>query len=376
MPWKETSSMTQRITFLELYLSNEYNLTCLANKFGISRKTAYKWIERHRNHGMEGLLERSRKPKATPNVTSTEHETQILLMREKFPAWGARKLRIYLENQGISELPSESTFNRILRKKGYILPEDSAKRQKFIRYEHEYPNDLWQMDFKGFFRVNSLKCNPLTILDDHSRFAVCLESCHNQTETTVKKKLIQVFREYGLPYRMTMDNGAPWGSGGRNYSRLTVWLMRLGIKVSHSRPYHPQTQGKDERFHRTMKEELLTRRLFTSLEQAQKEFDKWRRLYNYERPHEGLNLKRPSDRYEASMRKYPEQLPIIEYEEGEIVRKVHSRGFISFQGHDYYLGEAFQDCYVAVRDGEADLKEVYFNKQKIKIIDLNNDWVK
>jgi transposase InsO family protein len=306
-----------------------------------------------------------------------EKENQILEVRNKFPAWGARKLKKYLENQGFKDLPCESTFNRILKKKGCISIEDSYKRQKFIRFEHENPNDLWQMDFKGYFKINKAKCNPLTILDDHSRFAVCLKSCHNQTETIVKQQLINTFREYGLPIRMTMDNGSPWGSSGRNYTRLSVWLMCLGIKVSYSRPYHPQTQGKDERFHRSLKEELIKKKYFTSLEHAQKEFDFWREIYNFKRPHEGIGLNVPATRYVDSSRRYPEVLPEIQYGNGEIIRKVHSRGCISFQGHDYYLGEAFQDYYVALRDGEEErYKEVYFNIQKIKIIDLENDWIK
>lgn len=376
MPWKETSAMTQRLMFLEHYQTNENTLSDLARQFGISRKTAYKWIERYKHQGLEGLLEKSKKPHTTANTTSIEIERDILSSREKFPAWGARKLKKYLENQGHKNLPCESTFNRILKKKGYILPEESAKREKFIRFEHEHPNDLWQMDFKGYFKINKSRCNPLTILDDHSRFSLCLQSCHNQTETTVKQRLINTFREYGLPIRMTMDNGSPWGSSGRNYTKLAVWLMHLGIKVSHSRPYHPQTQGKDERFHRSLKEELLKRVNFIDLGHAQREFDRWREIYNNERPHEGIGLKVPRERYKPSVRQYPEKLIDIEYENGEVLRKVHSQGCISFQGHDYYLGEAFQGFYVALRDGEEGYKEVYFNKQKIEILDLKNDWIK
>lgn len=377
MPWKETNAMTQRMTFLECYLRNESSLTALAKMFSISRKTAYKWIERHKMLGLDGLLDQSRVPHNIHNCVPSEMEALILQTREQFPAWGARKLKKFLENKGCSHLPCESTFNRILKRKGYIASAETAKRQKFIRFEHSSPNDLWQMDFKGFFRINREKCNPLTILDDHSRFAVCLKSCHNQTENTVRNQLISTFREYGLPNRMTMDNGAPWGSSGRNYTRLSVWLMRLGIKVSYSRPYHPQTQGKDERFHRSMKEELLNRVQFNSLEDAQKQFDIWRRIYNYERPHEGILLQVPADRYKRSVFEYPEKMPTIEYESGEIVRKVHSTGRISYQGHDYYLGEAFQGDYVALREEEEEgFLEVYFNRQRIKILDLKNDWIK
>lgn len=377
MPWKETTTMTQKLTLIELSQSNENTVTALAKMFNISRKTAYKWIKRHTSNGLEGLSEQSRRPCTIHNTTPADTEILILQTREHYPVWGARKLRKYLENQGHKNLPCEATFNRILKRNGFIKAEDTAKRQKFIRFEHQSPNDLWQMDFKGFFRINKERCNPLTILDDHSRFAVCLKSCHNQTENTVRQQLINTFREYGLPNRMTMDNGAPWGSSGRNYTRLSVWLMRLGIKVSYSRPFHPQTQGKDERFHRSLKEELLNRVQFSSLEDAQTQFDIWRAIYNYKRPHEGISLNVPADRYQRSTRIYPEKMPIIEYEEGEIVRKVHSLGCISYQRHDYYLGEAFQGSYVALREGEDEGHiEVYFNRQKIKKIDLKNDWIK
>jgi transposase InsO family protein len=377
MPWEETNKMTQRIKFLELYNSNQFTVAALARDFKISRKTAYKWIQRCKENGTEEFLNKSTRPSHIPIQISDDIKNLILETREQFPVWGARKLKKYLENQGNENLPCESTFNRTLKKNGYISAEETLKRKAFIRFEHENPNDLWQMDFKGYFRINGVKCCPLTILDDHSRFSLCLKACHNQTENTVRNHLISVFREYGLPNRMTMDNGSPWGSSGRSYTRLSVWLMRLGVLVSYSRPYHPQTQGKDERFHRSLKDEVLKRYLFESHDAAQKQFDVWRPIYNYERPHEGISLEVPAKRYKRSVREYPEKLNEIEYEVGEIVRKVHSRGYISFQGHDYYLGEVFQGNYIALR--ESDRKnhmEAYFNRQKIKIFDLENDWIK
>src|SRR5262249_28011286 len=160
------------------------------------------------------------------------------------------------------------------------------RHRPYQRFEHDAPNCLWQMDFKGHFATQTARCHPLTVLDDHSRFAVGLQACPDQRTETVKDRLTHIFRRYGLPQRMTRDNGSPWGSDAdHRFTPLTVWLMRLDIRVSHSRPYHPQTQGKDERFHKTLGLELLRDRFFRDLAQAQRCFDDWRYVYNLQRPH-------------------------------------------------------------------------------------------
>jgi hypothetical protein len=161
--------------------------------------------------------------------------------------------------------------------------------QPFIRFEHAAPNDLWQMDFKGHVALRAGRLHPLTVLDDHSRFSVALSACADQTTETVKARLITAFRRYGLPWRIATDNGPPWGDGGRNdFTLLTVWLIETGITMSHSRPCHPQTLGKDERFHRSLKAEALQGPPFADLAEAQHAFDQWRHVYNAQRPHDAL----------------------------------------------------------------------------------------
>lgn len=242
------------------------------------------------------------------------------------------------------------------------------------RFEHEAPNDLWQMDFKGHFEFGQGRCHPLTVLDDHSRFSIGLKACANEKAPIVKDSLIDMFRCYGLPHRMNLDNGTPWAShiGGFRYTSLSIWLIRIGIRVSFSRIYHPQTNGKDERFHRTLKAELLQFHYFKTLKEAQRYFDRWRQEYNFERPHEALKLDTPGKHYIPSKRSYPEKLPVIEYRDVDIVRKVDSVGKISFKNRDYFISEALRGEYVALRechedDGEY---EIIFCNQRVTRIDL------
>src|ERR1043165_2442643 len=175
---------------------------------------------------------------------------------------------------------------------------------------------------KGFIETGQGRCYPLTMLDDHSRFAQILKACTNERTETVKAHLIESFRRFGLPRQMSMDNGNPWGTPwGDRHTHLTAWLIRLGVRVSHARPLHPQTNGKEERFHRTLKAELLGTRWFSTLDELQREFDRWRGIYKHERPHEAIGLEVPASRYVASPRSYPEQLPPIVYDSTDIVRK-------------------------------------------------------
>jgi transposase InsO family protein len=289
------------------------------------------------------------------------------------PTWGGEKLRKYLLSEGYKNLPkSEKTFDRILKRYGLITAEESEKHKAWKRFEHEHPNDLWQMDFKGYFKTLNGPCHPLTLLDDHSRYCLLIRSCGDERGETVKEALTQVFREYGLPRGMTMDNGSPWGySGEQDHTYLTAWLIRLGIKVSHSRPNHPQTQGKLERFHRTLKEELISAYQFNDLRDAQEGFDWWRSLYNEKRPHGALSLEVPSSRYRPSERDYPLALPTIEYDEGFIIRKVQVDGTISFKGKEYRIGKAFSGQPVGLKkDEEESIYHVYFCHQKVVKIDL------
>jgi transposase InsO family protein len=302
-------------------------------------------------------------------------EETVTQLRAKHPAWGGRKLEKRLLNLGHAGVPRPSTITAILQRHQLLDPKESAKHQAFRRFERAAPNELWQMDFKGDFPLPHGRCYPLTILDDHSRFAIALQACARNTRNITQAALIQVFRRYGLPERITCDNGSPWGSRGRYYyTGLGVWLLRLGIGLSHSRPYHPQTQGKDERFHRTLEVEVLRYQLGTTLLQWQQHFDHWRVVYNTERPHEALSLAVPASRYQPSHRRYPELLPAIEYGPADMVRKVRRFGHIKYEGREYHVGSAFYGLHVALRPTTIDgLFDVYFCHHKIGKLDLTHN---
>lgn len=376
MPWKEQTLMSQREAFIERLQANEMSLSSLCREFGISRPTGYKWKRRFDTDSSCSFKDHSRRPHNQPTKTSESIEQLVLSIRAQHTTWGGKKILRHLENQGFTEMPSSKTINRILKRYGRITEEESAKHKPWKRFEHEHPNDLWQMDFKGEFKLeNGDWCYPLTVLDDHSRYLLLLDSCSNQRRETVQSALIKLFKEHGLPKRMTMDNGPPWGySRAQQHTQLCAWLMRLGIQVSHSRPGHPQTQGKLERLHRTLKAELLSRYSFEDISEAQSGFDYWKGIYNEVRPHDALNLDVPSEHYRSSTKAYPDKLPDIVYDDNSLVRKVQKDGMISYQGKQYLIGTPFYSYPIKLEPNEEDsnLMNIYFCKQKILILDLNN----
>ena len=375
MPWKVSEMTDIRREFVELALKSDSNMTELCAGFSVSRKTGYKWLERYRRDGVSGLVNQSRRPKSSPSQTSTGIEELVISMRETHPAWGGRKLRRRLQDTGIKSVPAASTITEILRRREKLTKPERAGN--FIRFERSEPNELWQMDFKGHFALGSgSRCHPLTVLDDHSRYSVVLQACSNEQHATVQERLRTAFRQYGLPQGMLMDNGSPWGSGTREspWTALTVWLLRLGVRVSHGRPYHPQTQGKEERFHRTLNAEVLQGRVIRDFVECQTRFDSWRVTYNHERPHESLELAVPGTRYCRSSRVYPEQLPEMEFSAIDQVRKVQQGGWIGFQGRQWNVSKAFTGERVGMRptttDGEWD---VWYGLQCLGMLDQHAD---
>ena len=373
MPWKEVSTMSLRLEFVQLALKEKRNLAQLCQRYEVSRKTAYKWLARHRGEGPAGLADRSRKPQHSPRQTGMETEHAIVSLRKRHPAWGARKLHARLTALKQPSLPAVSTMHAILKRAGLVSEAESAKHQAWQRFEHAEPNDLWQMDYKGHFALTSgQRCHPLTVLDDHSRFSIVLAACADERSDTVRRRLIAAFRRYGLPQRMLMDNGGSWRGGGEDpYSEFSVWLMRIGLRVTHGRPGHPQTQGKEERFHRTLKAEVLTQPLKT-LSECQRRFDAWRDVYNLERPHQALKMAVPMSRYRESPRPYPERLPPLEYGPDDEVRKVSIEGDISFRGHQIKIGKAFRGLPVALRPTPCDgCLGVYFSYSQLGSLHLS-----
>lgn len=372
MPWQEVSTMLLRKEFVMLASSEGANRAELCRRFGISRKTGYKWLERARRTELTALEDESRRPCHSPMRTEAAVEQAIVALRDAHPDWGARKLRRRLQDLGWSTLPVPSTVQTILRRHGRIDPAQSSKHQPWHRFEHAQPNALWQMDFKGHFALGAARCHPLTVLDDHSRFSLCLRACADERGSTVQTHLTHTFARYGLPQRIAVDNGSPWGDTlDSPYTPLVAWLIRLGVSVSHSRPYHPQTLGKDERFHRTLKAELIARQTFTNFDTAQHRFDRWRHVYNFERPHEAIGMQTPAARYAPSQRSMPAVLPPIEYDPRDIVRRVQQQGFFSFRGHSFRISRAFTGYPIALRPTVTDgLIEVFFCHQKIAQINL------
>lgn len=373
MPWREVSVMDLREEFVILARREGANMCALCRRYGISPTTGYKWLERYAAGGRAALADRPRRPHGSPGRTAAAMEARVIALRDRHPAWGARKLHRRLQDLGVAGLPAISTVNAILARHGRLDAAESVKHTAFSRFEHAAPNELWQMDFKGHFAMARGRCHPLSVIDDHSRFAVGLRACADERGRTVQAELTRLFRRYGLPRRILADNGAPWGDDADTpHTRLTVWLLRLDVAVSHGRPYHPQTQGKTERFHRSLVAELVGRETFADLAHCQHRFDAWRRVYNTERPHQAIDMQVPIRRYEASPRPWPEQLPPVEYDSADIVRAVDVNGRISWHGRSIRIGKAFQGYRIALHPTDTDGRfTVCFRHHPIASINLN-----
>jgi transposase InsO family protein len=370
MPWHEVSILEQRREFVRLAMQEGANRRELCRRFGIHPDTAYKWLRRWTAD--EGLEDRSRRPHSSPGRTEAAIEQHILSVRDYHPAWGARKIAAWLERAGV-ECPAESTVHAILERHGRIaaLPGGGAAHQRF---EKPAPNLLWQMDFKGHMPMSDGgRCHPLTIVDDHSRYAIALEACANEQEITVRQRLERTFRRYGLPEAFFVDNGTPWGdASGQHWTRFSVWLLKLGVGMLHSRPYHPQSRGKNERFHRTLKAEVFALQRFRGLADVQRALDRWRMVYNLDRPHQALGQDVPASRYRPSGRAMPERLAPIEYDDGEIVRIVSTtKAYIRFKGRLWKVPQAFCGERLAIRPLAADGRYgVFFASHQIATVDL------
>lgn len=379
--------MDQRQEFTMLASHPGANISLLCSRFNISRRTGYKWLSRYNESGIEGLKDQSRCPKNAPMQTPDIVEKRIIELRKENPEWGAKKLHKLLENEKHSGLfqtvvPARGTITRILKRNGLINELRSQQSKHWQRFEYEQPNELWQMDFKGDFGLlNSKRCHPLTITDDHSRFNIGLFACDNQRCESVRELLSKVFYTYGIPDKILADNGSPWGATGqkaidgeRVYTTLEKWLMAHRIKLIHGRAYHPQTQGKEERFHRTLKTELLNYRQFKDIAHCQHEFNQWREKYNCKRPHEAIDFEMPVNRYKPSLRTFENVITLPQYDSTDSVYKVHANGFISYKKGQLKIGKAFIGDQIAVRETQSDgILEIYYYDQLIRTISLQND---
>ena len=373
MPWRASTTVSLRQELVQFAGRQTVCLSELCRRYGISRKTGYKWLRRFQTAGPAGLVDRSRRPHRSVGQTPPPLEAAVVALRQAHPAWGARKLRRRLQTLGHPAVPAVSTVTRILHRHALIAPASpGAEPGRWQRFEHPVPNSLWQMDFKGRVATLAGFGHPLTILDDHSRFNLCLQVLPDQRTPGVQATLTGTFRTYGLPDGLLMDNGSPWGDDADHpWTPLTVWLVRVGTRVAHSAPYHPQTLGKDERFHRTLEAEVLTTRQWRDLVHCQGACDRWRTVYNTERPHEALDFAVPASRYHPSLRPFPEVLPPIEYPAGLPVRKVQQGGHCTFQGRSFTVPKAFAGYPIALRPTHVDgVFAVLFRHQRLLELDL------
>jgi len=374
MPWKEETVENLREEFVQEVISCEKPKTALCAQYGISRVTGDKWLKRYQNG--ESLSNRCRAPLHTPSKTKEEFERAIIQVRVDHPAWGPRKIVRFLENAGLSGLPSPSTVCEILKRNGLVSKEASQASTPYKRFEKERPNELWQTDFKGHFAMSDgSRCHPLTTLDDHSRYALCVDAKHHERYADVVESFSRMFKDYGRPRALLCDNGNPWGtSQSTGYTRFELWLLLHDVLPIHCRPGRPQTQGKEERFNRTLKDEVLKHVIIRDLTHAQREFDRFRDCYNHLRPHEALKLDTPATRYTPyTNARMPCNTGEWEYPQGYQIRKIKKTGFITFGGQGYFLGEAFENLNVAIRESSSvqNCVNIYYRNFRVARVDVD-----
>jgi len=337
MAWRTSKVQEQRMRFVVAASRKERSLTELCAEFDISRPTGYSWRKRYQAYGMAGMQEESRRPHHSPARTAGEWEKRVVELRRERPDWGARKIQHLLREEGI-ELPA-STIHRIFLR--YQLVRDGDRQPMALqRFERAQPNQLWQMDFKGPKGWNQ-PVGPLSVLDDHSRYALALENTGSTQAQGVQAVLERVFRESGVPEEMLMDHGTPWFNtqGRLGWSQFTVWLMDQDVSLRFSGYQHPQTQGKVERFHRSLTAALLRRGTPPDSER-QIWLNRFRQEYNCVRPHEALQMKTPHQVWHKSPRPFRESSLGWEYPAGSEVKEVDRNGQFRLDRHRHYISKA------------------------------------
>lgn len=346
MPWESKTVEEKRIAFV-ITVQKEGNMSAVCREFGISRRTGYKWLKRY--EAGENMSDRSRAPTSNSRRISSDIEEKILKLRTENPGWGAKTLKRVLEDQGETDIPCAKTVNNILLRNGCISAENSEKRIPYIRFEKERCNEMWQTDFKGeFLMKNGRYCYPLDIIDDHTRFLIQITPTES-TANFVIGCFERAFREYGLPDSILSDNGAQFAGFRHGFTKFEKWLMNHDVLPIHERIRHPQTQGKIERFHRTLKEELLAHTKFEDIIDADNKLQLWREKYNTVRPHSALNMQCPAQVYTPSQRLYIEEIKPYEYSGEFRLIKVNNWGYIRFDKWQIYLSETMSGERIEIR---------------------------
>lgn len=346
----------------------EKSFQSLCEEFAISRPTGYRWLRRYQSEGVLGMKERSRRPHHSPGRTRPGIEEQVLEWRRGHPDWGARKIEVLLRQQGVKL--ASSTIHRMLLRHD-LVGEGQRHRPAVQRFEREAPNQLWQMDFKGPKGWHE-RVGPLSVLDDHSRYLVALAGIGNTRRESVQAVLEETFERCGVPEQMLMDHGCPWWNeqGIRGWTRLTVWLMQQDIALYFSGYNHPQTQGKVERFHRTLTAALL-RRGTPKEGQRQVWLDGFGQEYNHVRPHEALQMKTPGQLWRPSVRRYQPRPTEWTYPAEAEVQTIDRHGLLRWRGQRYWISGALAGELVGLLEIGGRML-VYYRRTLIRELDLRS----
>lgn len=346
MPWTQTDAVMERTKFMVALLQRDLTMVEACRQFGISRKTGYKIAARHAELGMAGLADASRAPKTHPNQSPPEVEGAVLRVRKAHPTWGSKKILATLDRERPDESwPARSTIDAILKRAGVVEPRGKRVRRQpsappFV--EAAASNDVWSMDYKGWFRVgDGTRCDPLTVNDTFSRASIVCHAMVAPKLGDVQRRLEAAFAAFGLPKFMLSDSGPPFGSIGLGrLSRLGVWLVRIGVVPVLTEPARPDQNGRHERFHETLKAETASPPR-GSIRSQQAAFDRFQQIYNEQRPHEALGMKTPAEVHELSPRELPANPPPHSYGDGFEHRSVRPDGTIRWAGGHVFVGEAF-----------------------------------
>jgi putative transposase len=367
MPWKETNVMDQKKEFVLEALKGNMNFTSLCAKYCISPKTGYKWKQRFLERGFEGLEELSRKPESHPEKLSEDEILAIIKIKNQKKNWGAKKIReIYANKYPKRRLPSISTFNRLFQKTGLAKKRRKKRKCEGVRLENrvnaDHPNHVWTVDFKGWwYTPNRERVNPLTVRDDFSKNILAIKTLDKGDTASVYREFDQLFREYGLPEVIRSDNGPPFANMRSLFglTRLSVWWLSQGIRLDRIEPGAPYQNGAHERMHLDMANELEGQ-IYGDIRYHQKMFERWRREYNEERPHEALDMKTPDSVYQRSEREYDGEFVEFEYPINFRKRFVNNRGFIGFQGKRYFVGNPFGGYNIGINITKTGQFDVWF----------------
>lgn len=377
MPWPETNPMDQRRRFIKDWLTREWNMTELCRHYGICRPTGYKWRDRHERHGFENLAELSRQPHSHPNATPKELQDAIIAERQKRPYWGPRKLlHRLMRTDPRLPWPAASTIGEILDRNGLIARRPKRHRVAAYQgptYNSLNPNDVWAMDFKGWFVTGSgIRIDPFTVSDVASRFLIRCRRVVSTHYASIRAQLTVAFIEKGLPLVMRSDNGPPFASVGlAGLSRLSVWLIRLGIVPERIKPGRPDQNGVHERMHRTLKD-VTANPPRASVGAQDEAFERFMHEFNYERPHEALEMRTPSEVYQPSSRQFPSRLPELVYPSGMITRQLTDTGSLYWANRKIYIAAALGDERIGLSQIAEEYWEVYFGALCLGVIGRNS----